>query len=385
MNPLKALNDFGQAVWIDFLSRDFVADGTLARLVKNDGLSGLTSNPAIFAAAITAGGSYQKALHALVAELGDQVEPVALYERLAIADIQAAADVLEQVYRATDGRDGFVSLEVSPTLAHDTDGTIAEARTLWKRVSRPNLMIKVPGTAAGLPAIRTLLGEGINVNITLLFSQSMYEKVVDAYFDGVEQFARTGGDASRLASVASFFVSRIDVAIDAAIEKRLGALPAAERDELNALRGKVAIANAKLAYQLYKRRFAEPRWIALRGRGARPQRLLWASTSTKNPAYRDVLYAEELIGPDTVDTMPPATIEAFRDHGRPRASLEEGIGEAERVMSTLERRGVSIDAVTDRLANDGIDLFVDAANKLLAAVAKSRPPATTQRRASGKR
>jgi transaldolase/glucose-6-phosphate isomerase len=385
MNPLKALNDFGQAVWIDFLSRDFVADGTLARLVKNDGLSGLTSNPAIFAAAITAGGSYQKALHALVAELGDQVEPVALYERLAIADIQAAADVLEQVYRATDGRDGFVSLEVSPTLAHDTDGTIAEARTLWKRVRRPNLMIKVPGTAAGLPAIRTLLGEGINVNITLLFSQSMYEKVVDAYFDGVEQFARTGGDASRLASVASFFVSRIDVAIDAAIEKRLGALPAAERDELNALRGKVAIANAKLAYQLYKRRFAEPRWIALRGRGARPQRLLWASTSTKNPAYRDVLYAEELIGPDTVDTMPPATIEAFRDHGRPRASLEEGIGEAERVMSTLERRGVSIDAVTDRLANDGIDLFVDAANKLLAAVAKSRPPATTQRRASGKR
>jgi len=384
MNPLQALTDYGQAVWIDFLSRDFVADGSLAALVKNDGLRGLTSNPSIFAAAIEKGGVYQTALAKLVGELGADASPKGLYERLAVADIQAAADVMKPVYQATGGSDGFVSLEVSPALADDTEGTVLEARRLWKSVDRPNLMVKVPGTEAGLPAIRQLLGEGININITLLFSQKVYGQVVDAYFDGLEKLAKDGGDVARMASVASFFVSRIDTEADAQIDQRLKDIDPGDRDALAALKGKVAIANAKLAYQLYKKRFAEPRWAALRDKGARPQRLLWASTSAKNPAYRDVIYAEELIGPDTVDTMPPATVDAFRDHGRPRASLEENIGDAERVMTALARSGISIDQITDKLKADGVRLFADAFDKLLAAVGRHQP-ASGQRRASGQR
>jgi transaldolase/glucose-6-phosphate isomerase len=353
-------------------------------LVKNDGLRGLTSNPSIFAAAIEKGGVYQTALAKLVGELGSDASPKGLYERLAVADIQAAADVMKPVYQATGGSDGFVSLEVSPALADDTEGTVLEARRLWKSVDRPNLMVKVPGTEAGLPAIRQLLGEGININITLLFSQKVYGQVVDAYFDGLEKLAKDGGDVARMASVASFFVSRIDTEADAQIDQRLKDIDPGDRDALAALKGKVAIANAKLAYQLYKKRFAEPRWAALRDKGARPQRLLWASTSAKNPAYRDVIYAEELIGPDTVDTMPPATVDAFRDHGRPRASLEENIGDAERVMTALARSGISIDQITDKLKADGVRLFADAFDKLLAAVGRHQP-ASGQRRASGQR
>jgi transaldolase / glucose-6-phosphate isomerase len=370
MNPLKALTQYGQAVWLDFLARDFVAKGGLATLIERDGLTGVTSNPAIFEKAIDAGGDYLAALEE--AERKSDFAPIDLYEQLAVADIQSAADVLRPLYDATQRRDGFVSLEVSPYLALDTEATIAEARRLWRWVGRDNLMIKVPGTPAGLPAIRQLLGEGINVNITLLFSQNVYEEVVDAYFDGLEQFAARGGDLSRLASVASFFVSRIDTAVDKLIAERLKDASGEARSILEALRGSVAIANAKLAYRRFKRRFAGPRWEALRAKGARVQRLLWASTGTKNPAYRDVLYIEELIGPDTVNTMPPATMDAFRDHGKPRPSLEENVDQAERVMAALGRVGISIDRVTDELVRDGVRLFADAADTLLGTVARKR-------------
>ncbi len=370
MNPLKSLTQYGQAVWLDFLARDFVAKGGLATLVKRDGLSGVTSNPAIFEKAIDAGGDYLGSLEE--AERNGDVAPIDLYEQLAVADIQSAADVLRPVYDATERRDGFVSLEVSPYLALDTEATIAEARRLWRWVDRDNLMIKVPGTPAGLPAIRQLLGEGININITLLFSQNVYEEVVEAYLAGLERFVAGGGDPSRLASVASFFVSRIDSAVDKLIEERLKDASGEARDILEGLRGKVAIANAKLAYQRYKRRFAGARWEALRGKGARVQRLLWASTGTKNPAYSDVLYVEELIGPDTVNTMPPATMDAFRDHGKPRASLEENVDEAERVMAAMGRVRISMDRVTEALVHDGVRLFSDAADKLLSTVARKR-------------
>jgi transaldolase / glucose-6-phosphate isomerase len=368
MNALTALADHGQSVWLDFLARRFIADGSLARLI-DVGIRGITSNPTIFEKAIDGSGDYDGALEA--AEASGDLDVGALYERLAVADIQSAADLLRPIYEKSRRRDGFVSLEVSPYLAHDTAGTVAEARRLWRAVGRDNLMIKVPGTAAGLPAIRELLAEGINVNITLLFSQDVYEQVAEAYLGGVEQFAAGGGDPSRLASVASFFVSRIDTAVDRLIDERL-ARANGGASELAGLRGKIAIANAKLAYRRYQRRFAGPRWEALRAKGARPQRLLWASTGTKNPAYRDVLYVEELIGPDTVNTMPLATLEAFRNHGRPRASLEAEVDEAERAMAALARGGIAIDEITAGLVEEGVRLFAEAADKLLAAVARKR-------------
>jgi transaldolase / glucose-6-phosphate isomerase len=370
MNPLDSLTQYGQAVWLDFLARDFVAKGELATLIERDGLGGVTSNPAIFEKAIDAGGDYLGSLEE--AERTGDFAPIDLYEQLAVADIQSAADVLRPVYDTTERRDGFVSLEVSPYLALDTAGTIAEARRLWRWVGRDNLMIKVPGTPAGLPAIRQLLGDGININITLLFSQNVYEEVVEAYLAGLERFVAGGGDASRLASVASFFVSRIDSAVDKLIEQRLKEASGETRDILEGLRGKVAIANAKLAYQRYKRRFSGARWEALRAKGASVQRLLWASTGTKNPTYSDVLYVEELIGPDTVNTMPPATMDAFRDHGKPRASLEANVDEAERVMAALSRVGISMDRVTEGLVHDGVRLFSEAADKLLSTVARKR-------------
>ncbi len=305
---------------------------------------------------------------------------MSLYERLAIADIQHAADALRPVYEATKRRDGYVSLEVSPYLAMSTDATVAEARRLWRAVGRDNLMIKVPATQAGLPAIRQLIGEGINVNITLLFSQQVYEEVVEAYLAGLEHLAAQGGDPGTIASVASFFVSRIDVAVDALIEEQLRQTNEADqRAALTGLRGKIAIANAKLAYQRYKRLFAGARWEKLSAKGARVQRLLWASTGTKNPAYSDVLYVEELVGADTVNTMPPATMDAFRGHGKARASLTENIGEAERLMATLARCGISIDAVTAKLVEEGVQLFADAFDKLLGAVSRKRTVALGDR------
>lgn len=358
-NPLESLHDCGQSVWLDYLSRRFIADGSLKKLVEHDRLAGVTSNPTIFEKAIAGSADYDASLEA--AEGGNDCDVMALYERLAIEDIQRAAQVLRPVYDATQGDDGFVSLEVSPYLAMDTEATIAEARRLSRAVSRDNVMIKVPATKAGLPAIRALTAEGIKVNITLLFSQQVYEQVADAYIGGLEELAANGGDPSKVRSVASFFVSRIDVAVDKLIGERLPSL-----------RGKVAIANAKLAYQRYKRLFAGPRWETLAAKGARVQRVLWASTGTKNAAYTDVLYVEELIGPQTINTMPPATMDAFRDHGRVRLTLEEGVDEAAEAMAQLERLGVSIDAVTAKLIDDGVRRFADDFDKLLGAVARKR-------------
>ncbi len=371
MNPLRQLESCGQSIWLDFLARRFITDGSLARLVAEDGLKGVTSNPSIFEKAIGHSRDYDEALRVLE-DRGD-LGVGALYEHLAVADIRAAADVLRPVYEASKGRDGFVSLEVSPYLALATEETVADARRLWREVERPNLMVKVPATPAGIPAIRRLTGEGINVNVTLLFSQQVYEEVAGAYIAGLEDLVARGGDPSAIASVASFFVSRIDTAVDKRLAERLrGSNDEETRRLLEGLRGKVAIANAKLAYRRYKRLFSGPRWAALEAKGARRQRLLWASTGTKNPAYSDVLYVEELIGPDTINTLPPATMDAFRDHGRVRPSLEADLGEAERVMAALERAGIAIGEVTAQLVEEGVRLFAQSFDQLLAAVAQRR-------------
>jgi len=371
MNALKALQDHGQAVWLDFLSRGFIAKGGLKKLVDDDGLRGVTSNPSIFEQAIGKSDEYDDAI-ARMLKAHDR-SAIDLFEALAVEDIQKATDVLRPVFEATGGADGFVSIEVSPYLAMDTGATIAEAKRLWRAVDRNNLMIKVPATPEGLPAIRELIGEGINVNITLLFAQAVYAQVVEAYLAGLEALAAKGGDVSKIASVASFFVSRIDTAVDKLLDEKIAqANDPDEKRRLAALKGKVAIANAKMAYQIYLQRFAGERWQALKQKGAKPQRLLWASTGTKNKAYSDVLYVEELIGADTVNTMPVATMDAFRDHGKLRDSLEENVAEAKRTLDDLARTGISLDAVTKTLVEEGVRLFADAADKLLSAVAHKR-------------
>ena len=371
MNALKALQDYGQAVWLDFLARGFIAKGGLKKLVDEDGVRGVTSNPSIFEQAIANSNEYDDAIAGMLKEQDRSAGD--LFERLAVEDIQKATDVLRPVFEATQGADGFVSIEVSPYLALDTKATIAEAKRLWHEVDRKNLMIKVPGTPQGLPAVRDLIADGINVNITLLFAQSVYAQVVEAYLAGLEALTAKGGDVSRIGSVASFFVSRIDTAVDQLLDEKIAkANDPDEKRRLAALKGKVAIANAKSAYQIYLQRFAGERWQALKRKGARPQRLLWASTGTKNKAYSDVLYVEELIGPDTVNTMPVATMDAFRDHGKLRNSIEEDPAEAKRTLDDLARAGISLDAVTGKLVEDGVKLFADAADKLLAAVAKKR-------------
>jgi transaldolase/glucose-6-phosphate isomerase len=365
-NPVLALRQFGQSVWLDFIRRSLITGGELKRLVDEDGLGGVTSNPAIFEKAIAAGDDYTSALRELGAKAG--LDPKAIFEALAVKDIQDAADVLRPVYDRTSSLDGYVSLEVAPDLANDTAGTLDEARRLWKMVARPNVHIKVPATPAGIPAIRTLISEGINVNVTLLFARSAYEEVAQAYIEGLEARLARGGDLSHVASVASFFVSRIDTAVDEKLEAKLKDAAGAEKAALEALLGKVAIANAKLAYQSYKKIFAGPRWAALAAKGAQVQRVLWASTGTKNPKYRDVLYVEELIGRDTVNTMPPETLTAFREHGRPRASLEEDVAGATTTLAALEKAGISLHDVTDALLADGLKKFVEPFTKLLAAV-----------------
>jgi transaldolase/glucose-6-phosphate isomerase len=371
MNPVKALESHGQAVWLDFLARGFVAKGDLKKLIDTDGVKGVTSNPSIFEKAIGSSDEYDAPIGKAL-KSGDR--PVAdLFERLAVEDIQNAADVLRPVYDQLDGHDGFVSLEVSPYLAMDTKGTIAEARKLWKDVHRKNLMIKVPATPEGLPAIEQLIGEGISVNITLLFAQKVYLQVAEAYLKGLEKYVAGGGDPSHVASVASFFVSRIDSVVDKQLDDKIAkANDPSEKERLAVLKGKVAIANAKMAYQDYKRLFAGSRWEKLAARGAKPQRLLWASTGTKNKDYSDVLYVEELIGPNTVNTVPPATLDAFRDHGKLRNSLEENVDDARRMLDELERSGISLDAITADLVKDGVKLFADAADKLYGAVAHKR-------------
>jgi transaldolase/glucose-6-phosphate isomerase len=375
-NPLKQLLNYGQSMWLDYIRRDLFTSGKLKQLIDDDGLRGMTSNPAIFEKAIGESSLYDDVLKSLA--LRKDLDTTGRFEQIAIRDIQDAADALRPVYDESNFRDGYVSLEVSPYLARKTQETIDEARRLWKAVQRENVMIKVPGTAEGLPAIRQLIGEGININITLLFAQEVYEKVAEAYVAGLEDLAGRGGNLKKMASVASFFISRIDTLIDAMLNEKLKAsTDANQKTLLQGLLGKVAIANGKLTYQSYQRIFSGARWQALAAKGAQTQRVLWASTSTKNPNYRDVIYVEELIGADTVNTMPPATIDAFRDHGLLRNALTEDVAGAARVMENLALAGISMKQVTDQLTNDGVKLFADAFDKLLAAVAKSTQPKTT--------
>jgi transaldolase/glucose-6-phosphate isomerase len=365
-NPLKQLTRFGQSIWLDYIRRSLMTSGELRRMVEEDGLGGMTSNPSIFEKAIEGGEEYADYLAQLKTDRS--LDAKGIYERLAIRDIQDAADVLRPVYTRTNRRDGYVSLEVAPYLAHKTQDTIDEALRLWKAVDRPNVMIKIPGTPAGVPAIETALREGVNINVTLLFAQEMYEEVAWAYVRALEQRAAAGQDLAGMAGVASFFVSRIDTAVDALIDARLPQADDTQKKLLEAVRSKVAIANAKLAYQRYLRIFSGPRWDALAANGAQTQRVLWASTSTKNPKLRDVLYVEELIGKDTVNTIPPATYDAFKDHGRPRASLTEDVEGARRVMTDLAAAGISMASVTADLVTVGVKQFEDAFTKLLAAV-----------------
>src|ERR1700756_4670577 len=370
-NPLRTLNEFGQSVWLDFVSRDLLNSGGLAKMIAQDGLRGVTSNPSIFEKAIGHGDDYDALIAA--AEMSGDLDPGALFENVAGRDTQEAADTLNSPYEQTQRRDGYISLEVSPYLAMNTHETIEEARRLWHGVNRRNLMVKVPGTKPGLTAIRPLIGEGINVNVPLLFSQQVYADVAEAYISGLEAFAKKGGDPHKVSSVASFFVSRIDTLVDDELDKKIAATTdPAEKARLETLKGKVAIANAKLAYQLSKQIYTDERWQRLAQQGAQTQRLLWASTGTKNKAYSDVLYVDELIGADTVNTIPPATMEAYRDHGRPRPSLEEDVSSAQSVMDALPKAGISIDAVTSKLVEDGVRLFADAADQLYAAVQKKR-------------
>ena len=369
-NPLKELLNYGQSMWLDYIRRDLFTSGKLKRMIADDGLRGMTSNPAIFEKAIADSSLYDDILKSLAART--DLDATAKFEQIAIRDIQDAADALRPVYDESKARDGYVSLEVSPYLAHKTKETIDEGRRLWKAVQRENVMIKVPGTAEGLPAIRQLIGEGININVTLLFAQDVYEKVAEAYIAGLEELATRGGNLKKVASVASFFISRIDTLIDSIINDKLKTTADANQQALlKSLLGKVAIANGKLTYQSYERIFSGPRWAALAAKGAQTQRVLWASTSTKNPNYRDVIYVEELIGKDTVNTMPPATIDAFRDHGLLRNSLTEDVAGAATEMQNLAKAGISMKEVTDKLTADGVKLFADAFDKLLAAVAKS--------------
>ena len=369
VNPLRALLEFGQSPWMDYIRRDLLTSGGLKKMIQEDGLMGMTSNPTIFEKAITGSKDYADILDSPEAK---KLDAKGVYETIAIRDVQDAADIFKDVYQQSKRRDGYVSLEVSPLLANDTKGTIDEARRLWKSVGRENVMIKVPGTPEGLPAIRTLLEEGININITLLFAQWVYEDVAEAFLQALEARAKKGQDINHVASVASFFVSRIDTLIDSQIDAKLKTETDANRRTLLAgLQGKVAIANAKLTYHKYQEIYGGPRWKALAAKGAQTQRLLWASTSTKNPKYRDVMYVEELIGKETVDTIPPATFDAFRDHGKVRASLTEKLDDAAKTMLALEKAGISMKEITDKLVVDGVKLFADAFKQLLEATGKT--------------
>jgi len=366
-----SLKEYGQSIWLDFISRKMISSGELARLVRDDGVAGVTSNPTIFEKAIDGSNDYAAQIEEIRRETPD-LPSRQVYERLVIKDIQDVADVLRDTYQRMRGADGYVSVEVSPGVANDTNATVAEARHLWEAVARPNLMIKVPGTGAGVPAVRALTAEGINVNITLLFGREMYEAVAGAFIEGLEdRVGRPGAEAKidQIASVASFFVSRIDTSVDKLLDKKAAKAAGGDRERLERLHGRVAIANARLAYQSYKRIFAGPRWEALAAKGARRQRLLWASTSVKNPRYRDVMYVEELIGADTIDTMPVETLTAFRDHGKVRPTLEADLEGAKATLAELEAAGISLRAVTDDLIVEGIKKFQEPYDKVIAALA----------------
>ena len=370
-NRLRELARQGQSVWYDSLRRRTLVSGELARFIEEDGLTGLTTNPAIYEKAIAGSNDYDAELATLLPR--QDLDAKGIYEQLAFHDIQAAADLLRPVYERTTRRDGYVSLEVSPSVARDASASLAEARRLWRALGRENVLIKVPGTPEAIPAIRQLLSEGVNVNVTLLFSRENYARVAGAHLAALNDRAARREDLSRLASVASFFVSRVDSVVDELLEELCASSPSQEiQERAEALRGTVAIANAKLAYRDWRELTASPEWAGLSARGARPQRLLWASTSTKNPQYRDVKYVEELIGPETVDTMPPATFEAFRDHGRVRPTLEADIEGARRTMAELADLGISIDDVTDRLLAQGLRLFAEPFTKLLGVIEARR-------------
>ena len=359
-SPLNQAAALGQSIWYDNIQRSLLVNGDMARMIAEDSLTGLTSNPTIFNNAIGKSSDYD----ADIARLLEQgvTGTVALYEALAIADIQAAADLLRPVYDRTDGVDGYASLEVSPTLAHDAEGSIAEARRLHAAVNRPNLLIKIPATPAGLPAIAALIGQGISVNVTLMFSLKHYDDVAEAYISGLERLDAAGGDLSKVASVASFFVSRVDTLFDEQLEQ-IGT------PEALALRGKAGVANAKAAYRRFEEVFGGARWAALAAKGARVQRPLWASTGTKNPAYSDVLYVDELIGPHTVNTMPPATMAAFKDHGSAAARLTEGVDQALEVLEQVKAIGVDYERLTEKLQVDGVDAFVKSFDALMSVLA----------------
>jgi len=363
-NPIREAQRIGQSIWLDYIRRDILSSGEFQRLTEL-GISGVTSNPTIFEKAITGGTDYDEALLAL-ARAGKSVEET--YEALVIEDIRAAADMLRPVYKRTGGADGYVSLEVNPSLAYDTDSTIAEARRLFAALDRPNIMIKVPATLEGIPAIRHLIGKGVNINATRIFSLDIYQQVREAYIAGLEELARTGGDVSQVASVASFFLSRIDTAVDALLEERIQQ----GHKQLKSLLGKAAIASAKIAYQAFKATFSSERFAALEVRGARVQRPLWASTSTKNPTYSDLLYVEPLIGPDTVNTVPPTTLTAFMEHSHVEATLERDVSEAEQALEAMAAAGISMEQVTAKLLADGVRLFADSFEKLLANIEEKK-------------
>jgi len=357
-NNVKQIHSFGQSIWLDFIDREIMASGKLKKLIDEDGVRGVTSNPAIFEKAITSSSDYDNDIDELSKTTDDNEQ---LFFGLAVKDIQQATDLFKGVYDEAKGEDGYVSLEVSPFLALDTEGTAKQAAELWKKVARKNVMIKIPGTKPGLKAIRQSIAKGININVTLLFGLERYEAVTEAYISGLEDHLAAGHKIDHVASVASFFLSRIDVMVD----------PLLDEKGLGDLKGEVAIASAKKAYEIYKKIFSSERWKKLAAKGAKPQRLLWASTSSKNPAFKDTKYVEALIGPDTVDTVPPATLDAFRDHGKPRLSLTEDLPGAGKTMADLAAVGISMKEVTDKLTKDGVKLFADAFTQLLQAVEKN--------------
>ena len=373
MGRLNDLSALGTAVWLDFVDRKFLNEGGLKKLVEEDGLTGVTSNPSIFEKAMGHGDAYDESL-AEFDKANPEAATIDRYEHQAIVDIKAAADTLRPVYDRLEAKDGYVSLEVSPYIADDTDSTITEAQKLWHAVDKPNLMIKIPGTLAGGPAISATIAQGINVNVTLLFALDAYIRVAEAYAAGLEERVRQGQPIDRIASVASFFVSRIDASIDKEIDRRVGDNDP-ESETLKALRGKVAIANAKTAYQWFLEFEKSERWQALAAKGAQPQRLLWASTGVKDKAYPDTLYVDTLIGRDTVNTMPPTTMDAFRERGTATATLGDGADEAKRVMAEADRLGLNLTGVTDTLVGEGVASFAKAFDDLLGALAQKQPAA----------
>ncbi|HZS78767.1 MAG TPA: transaldolase [Ktedonobacteraceae bacterium] len=369
-NPLLELKAQGQSVWYDNIDRAQLQNGQFKKLLDEDGIVGVTANPTIFQKSISHGNAYDEQMTELIKAGKNKNE---IYEALVIRDIQTVADMLRPIYERTNGYDGYVSLEVSPDLAHDTDGTIAEVRRFWKMVNRPNLMIKIPATPEGIPAVQQALTEGINVNITLIFSIEVYRQVTEAYLSALEDRNAQGQDISHIASVASFFVSRVDTLVDKLLEDKIKATSdPAQQQQLKSLEGKAAIANARLVYQEFERIFGTPRFESLKHSGAHVQRPLWASTSTKNPAYRDVLYAEELIGPDTVDTMPLETIENFRDHGRVSRTVDKDVPQAKAELDALEKVGISYDAVTQQLLDEGVQKFADSFHELFKGIEEKR-------------